>query len=55
MRFYLTQENIRYHLKKLTDDGIICRFEAGTYYMPKINLLGEKTTLYDTEVKYVST
>ena len=52
----MTQENIRYHLKKLTDDGIICRFEAGTYYMPKINLLGEKTTLSSETValhKYI--
>lgn len=40
-----TDENLRYHLKKLTDDGIICRFEAGVYYFPKTNLFGEPTTL----------
>lgn len=40
-----TNENLRYHLKKLTDDGIICRFEAGVYYLPKSNLFGEPMTL----------
>ena len=23
----MTEENIRYHLKKMTDDGAICRFD----------------------------
>lgn len=41
----MTEENLRYHLKKLTDDGIICRFEPGIYYFPKTNILGEKITL----------
>lgn len=41
----MTEENLRYHLKKLTDDGIICRFEPGIYYFPKINILGEKILL----------
>ena len=27
----MSEENIRYHLKKLTDDGVICRFESGIY------------------------
>lgn len=40
-----TDENLRYHLKKLTDDGIICRFEAGVYYLPKTNLFGERMPL----------
>ena len=35
----LSEENLRYHLKKLTDDGIISRFEAGGYYFPKMNIL----------------
>ena len=38
-------ENIRYHLKKLTDDGVICRFESGVYYIPKINIFGEQSFL----------
>ena len=38
-------ENIRYHLKKLTDDGVICRFESGVYYIPKINIFGEQSSL----------
>lgn len=37
----LSEENLRYHLKKLTDDGIISRFEAGVYYFPKMDILGE--------------
>ena len=41
----MTEENLRYHLKKLTDDGIICRFEPGVYYFPKISILGDKMQL----------
>ena len=41
----MTEENLRYHLKKLTDDGVICRFEPGIYYFPKPNTLGENTLL----------
>jgi len=36
----MTEENIRYHLKKLTDDGAICRFESGVYYIPKKSVFG---------------
>ena len=41
----MTEENIRYHLKRLTDDGTICRFESGVYYIPKTNIFGEPSTL----------
>lgn len=41
----MSDENLRYHLKRLTDDGILCRFEAGIYYFPKTNILGEPMTL----------
>ena len=41
----LSEENLRYHLKKLTDDGIISRFEAGVYYFPKKDIFGEKKIL----------
>lgn len=41
----MSEENIRYHLKRLTDIGKIYRFEAGVYYLPKTNILGEKTTI----------
>ncbi len=41
----ITEENLRYHLKKLTDDGVICRFEAGIYYIPKRNMLGELSVM----------
>lgn len=52
----LSDENLRYHLKKLTDDGILCRFEAGIYYFPQTDIFGEKMALtVDTVVchKYV--
>jgi predicted transcriptional regulator of viral defense system len=41
----MTEENLRYHLKKMTDDGLICRFEPGVYYFPKTNILGEAMSL----------
>ncbi len=41
----ITEENLRYHLKKYTDDGILCRFEPGIYYFPKENIFGEKSVL----------
>lgn len=53
----MSEENVRYHLKKLTDDGIICRFESGVYYLPKTNIFGENSVLSAETValnKYVS-
>lgn len=41
----LSDENLRYHLKKLTDDGRIMRFDAGVYFLPKKNILGEELNL----------
>ena len=41
----MREENVRYHLKKLTDDGVICRFESGVYYIPKINVFGDQSVL----------
>ena len=41
----MTEENIRYHLKKMTDEGIIDRFDSGIYYIPRINIFGEKSTI----------
>lgn len=52
----MTDENLRYHLKKLTDDGVICRFDAGVYYFPKKDILGDNIKLSaDTVVfhKYI--
>jgi len=37
----ITNENLRYHLKKLTDDGTIKRFDSGVYYIPEKSELGE--------------
>ena len=41
----MAEENLRYHLKRLTDQGHIRRFDAGVYYLPKKNLLGEEIAL----------
>ena len=41
----MTEENLRYHLKKLTDDDRLCRFEPGVYYFPKTNIFGERQPL----------
>ena len=52
----MTEENLRYHLKKLTDSGMICRFEPGVYYFPKTDIFGEQMLLSaDTVVihKYI--
>ena len=49
----MTEENLRYHFKKLTDNGMICRFEPGIYYFPKKNILGEVLPLSpDTVVRH---
>ncbi len=41
----MTEENLRYHFKKLADNDRICRFEPGVYYFPKTNILGERQPL----------
>lgn len=41
----ITEENLRYHFKKLTDDSRICRFDSGVYYFPKKNMFGEPVSL----------
>lgn len=41
----MTEANLRYHLKKLTDGGVLRRFEPGVYYFPKTNILGETMIL----------
>lgn len=41
----MTEENLRYHLKRLTDSGMICRFEPGVYYFPKTSILGDRVQL----------
>ena len=40
----MTEENLRYHLKKLADSGTICRFEPEVYYFLKTDIFGEKLT-----------
>lgn len=40
-----TEENLRYHFKRLTDNHMICRFEPGVYYFPKKNIFGEQIAL----------
>ena len=44
-------------MKKLTDNGVICRFDSGVYYIPKTNIFGEKASISADTValhKYVS-
>ena len=41
----MSEENLRYHFKRLADTGIICRFDSGIYYFPKKNILGENQIL----------
>lgn len=44
-------------IKGMTDEGIIDRFDSGIYYIPKINIFGEKSTISAETValhKYVS-
>lgn len=41
----MSEENLRYHLKKLTDQGRISRFDSGVYYLPKKGLLNEQIKL----------
>lgn len=41
----MTDANLHCYFKKLTDDGVICRFDDGIYYFPKTNILGEKQEL----------
>lgn len=41
----MSEESIRYHLKKLADNGKICRFDAGIYYFPSTDLFGEPSVL----------
>lgn len=48
----MTQENIRYHLKKYTDEGLLSRFEPGIYYFPKDNQFGEKSVISAETVVY---
>lgn len=52
----LSEENLRYHLKKLTDAGLLCRFDAGVYYFPKTDTSGNLIPLtVDTVIlhKYI--
>ncbi len=41
----MSEENLRYHLKKLSDTGVLHRFEAGIYYFPKTDVFGEPMPL----------
>lgn len=41
----MTEANLRYHLKRLTDEKKLYRFEPGVYYFPRTNILGEKMSL----------
>ena len=48
----LSEKNLRYHLRKLTEDGALYRFDAGIYYFPKTNIFGEKIELSPDTVAF---
>lgn len=53
----ISDENLRYHLKTLTDQGLISRFDSGIYYMPKKDILNERVKLSPDTVavcKYIN-
>ena len=53
----VSDDNLRYHMKKLTDDGMIERFDSGIYYIPKTDIFGRKMKLSPEIVavaKYIS-
>lgn len=41
----MTEENLRYHMKKFTDKGLIKRFDSGVYYIPSTSITGEKAVI----------
>lgn len=41
----MTEPNVRYHIKRLTDDGQLCRFDSGVYYLPKRGVLGGEVAM----------
>lgn len=52
----ISNENLRYYMKQLTDRGKIRRFESGIYYFPKTSILGNLVPLLPDEVvlyKYI--
>lgn len=52
----ISNENLRYYMKQLTDSGKIQRFESGIYYFPKIDLLGDTIPLLPDNIvmsKYI--
>jgi len=49
----MSDENLRYHLKNLTDKGVINRFDSGVYYFPQKDILNKNVKLSsDTVVLY---
>lgn len=50
----MTEENIRYHLKKMTDEGIIDRFDSGIYYIPRINIFGENLLFLLRQLRFIN-
>ena len=53
----ISEDNLRYHMKKLTDDGMIERFDSGIYYIPNTDIFGRKKQLSPEAVavaKYIS-
>lgn len=41
----VSTDNLRYHMKRLVDSGVLKRFESGVYYVPEKNKLNEDTEI----------
>lgn len=53
----MSEENLRYHMKSLTDQGILNRFDSGVYYLPKKDILDKPVKLSSETValhKYIN-
>lgn len=52
----VSADNTRYHFKKMTNDGRLCRFETGIYFLPGKDVSGENKALTAEQVarsKYI--
>lgn len=48
----MTEENLRYYMKKYVDNGLIKRFDSGVYYIPVETLTGEKSVISSETVAF---
>lgn len=48
----MSEENLRYHMKKFTDSGLIERFDSGIYYIPTSTFTGERSVISSETVAH---